>query len=289
MDATRVPVDVAGSHPGSTNSYVIGQSGALLVDPAARDDELESVIDECAVDHVAVTHHHPDHVGAVADYAHEYGLTVWARTGHKGDFEAATGVYPDLTFAEGSVVPAGDGPIRVLETPGHAPEHVAFAFSFEENIQNDPETGVAETEDARPPAAGSTGGIALAVGDVAVETGSVVVGAPEGDMRAYLSSLRRLHARNPTILFPGHGPPIEDARDTLSRLIAHRLRREQRVASAVRTGAETADEVVDIAYEKDLTGVRDLAVATATAHLEKLAIEGRVQWDGERATQVPET
>jgi len=36
------------------------------------------------------------------------------------------------------------------------------------------------------------------------------------------------------------------------------------------------DAVVDAAYEKDLTGVADLARATVVAHLEKLVAEGRV-------------
>jgi len=40
---------------------------------------------------------------------------------------------------------------------------------------------------------------------------------------------------------------------------------------------------VDAAYEKDVSDVRDLARATVRAHLEKLAVEGHVRWDGERA------
>ncbi len=53
---------------------------------------------------------------------------------------------------------------------------------------------------------------------------------------------------------------------------------------AVIDGAETIGELLDEAYEKDLAGVRDLARATVRAHLGKLAVEGRVAWDGERAT-----
>jgi glyoxylase-like metal-dependent hydrolase (beta-lactamase superfamily II) len=105
-------------------------------------------------------------------------------------------------------------------------------------------------------------------------------------MRAYLSSLRRVHAANPARLYPGHGPVIEDPRATCGRLIAHRLDREQSVERAVRAGARTLDEVVDTAYEKDISAVYDLARATVLAHLEKLAVEKRVQFDGERAAPV---
>jgi glyoxylase-like metal-dependent hydrolase (beta-lactamase superfamily II) len=124
------------------------------------------------------------------------------------------------------------------------------------------------------------------VGDLAVAEGSVVVGHPSGDMRAYVSSLRRLWARDPPRLHPAHGPTIEDPRGTCERLIEHRRDREERVLRAVRDGAGTVPEMTDAAYEKDLAGVRDLAEATVRAHLEKLRVEGHIAWDGERARVV---
>ncbi|WP_159901262.1 MBL fold metallo-hydrolase [Salinirussus salinus] len=249
-----VSVDVSTRAPsGATTAYVLGDSDALLVDPAGRTDALDGAVEERNVSHLALTHHHRDHTGGVAAYADAYDLTVWARAGREGAFEAATGVEPDRTFREGTVLPAGGG-VEVIETPGHAPEHVAFSA----------ESG-------------------LVTGDLAVAEGSVVVGAPEGDMRAYVTSLRRVHARNPNVLYPGHGPVVEDPRATCRRLVDHRRQRERRVLAAVDGGAETLAEVVDAAYEKDVSDVRDLAMATARAHLEKLAVEGRVRWDGERA------
>ncbi|UIP00912.1 MBL fold metallo-hydrolase [Halobaculum sp. CBA1158] len=247
VDRFSVPVDTR-APGGTTNAYVIGTGETLLVDPAARTDTLDTVVREKVADHVAVTHTHPDHVGAVADYAAETGATVWARRGYEDRFAAATGVEPDRTFAAGDRV----GPATVVDLPGHAPDGVGF------------ETGVG-----------------VVCGDVAVAEGSVVVAAPEGDMRAYLTSLRRLHARDPSALFPGHGPRIGDPRATCARLIDHRLDRERRVLAAVEAGARDPDEVLDLAYEKDLSGVRDLARATVVAHAEKLAREGRIEWDPE--------
>jgi ribonuclease/clavin/mitogillin len=241
---------------GETNAYVIGSGDALLLDPAKLTDSLADAIGTAGVSHVAVTHHHPDHVGAVAEAAREFDLTVWARAGRADEFAAATGVDPDRTFTPGDSIPATDD-VPVLDTPGHAPEHVAFA-----------------AEDG------------YVTGDLAVAEGSVVVGAPEGDMRAYLSSLRRLHARAPETLYPGHGPVIDNPRRTCRRLIDHRYRRERAVAGAVDGGATSPDDIVDAAYDKDVSGVRDLARATVVAHLEKLAVEGRVRWDGERAAPV---
>jgi glyoxylase-like metal-dependent hydrolase (beta-lactamase superfamily II) len=252
MHVERLPLEVPTAAPsGRTACYVVGRDGALLVDPATEDDRVESHLD--AVDHVAVTHHHPDHVGAVAEYADRAGATVWCRYGREDDFTAATGATPDRTFRERTVIETGDGPVVVRDTPGHAPEHVAF-----------------EADDD------------LLVGDLAVAAGSVVVGAPEGDVRAYVTSLRRVLGLDPARLLPAHGPIIDDVRGTCERLIEHRLDRERRVLAAVEAGERTVDGVLDVAYEKDLSGVEDLARATVMAHLEKLAHEGRVRYDGDR-------
>jgi ribonuclease/clavin/mitogillin len=258
MDVTRVPIDTpTRGAGGQTNAYLLGSDDALLLDPAGRTDDLHAAVSEASVDHIAVTHHHPDHVGAVAEYARETDATVWARAGRVDPFESATGTTPDRTFREGTTIPVADEFVTVLDTGGHAPEHVTFTWD---------------------------GG--AAVGDLAVAAGSVVVGGSDGDMRAYITSLRRLHARNPDRLYPGHGPVIEDARGTCERLIDHRLDREDRVRAAVQEGARTLEEVLDAAYDKDLTGVRDLARATVACHLGKLAVEGDVTWDGERAEPV---
>lgn len=252
MRIERIPIEVPTRAPtGRTAAYVVGDDDALLVDPAAAADRIEAELGR--VSHVAATHHHPDHVGAVADYAAAADATVWCRYGREAAFADAAGIEPDRTFREGTTIPAAGG-VFVRETPGHAREHVGFSA-----------------------------GDALLGGDLAVAEGSVVVGAPEGDLRAYLTSLRRVRAMSPERLYPSHGPVIEEPRATCERLIRHRLDRERRVLAAVEAGNRTVADILDSAYEKDLTGVRDLAGATVRAHLDKLHHEGRVEWDGSRA------
>ncbi|ELY93254.1 beta-lactamase [Natrialba chahannaoensis JCM 10990] len=254
---TRCVVPVETRAPsGKTNAYVIGEDPAVLVDPATRTDALDELVANRTVDHIVVTHTHPDHVGAVAAYAEDTDATVWARRGRVDRFQAATGHRPDRELGPGTTIQLGDKPVRVLDAPGHAPDHVALEC-------------------------GRSGPILC--GDCAVREGSVVVGAPEGDMRAYVTTLRRLWARNPPALYPGHGPTINASRETIERLLDHRARREQRVLATVEDGATTLAEILDGAYEKDLTGVRDLARTTVHAHLAKLDTEGALEWDGERA------
>ncbi|WP_254522700.1 MBL fold metallo-hydrolase [Natrinema caseinilyticum] len=257
MDVRTRTVPVTTRAPsGDTNAYLLGTEPAILVDPAARTPALDRLIRDHRVEHILVTHTHPDHVGAVDSYAAQTGATVWARYGRTDRFRDATGREPDRTFTPGTTIRLGDAAVRILAAPGHAPDHVVL--------------------EAGP-------GGPILCGDCAVREGSVVVGAPEGDMRAYVTSLRRLWAIDPPALYPGHGPEIDAPRETIERLLSHRTEREQRVREAVARGAETLDEILDGAYEKELSGVRDLARATVAAHLEKLDVEGRVTWNGRRA------
>lgn len=242
---------------GSTNAYLVGDDGALLLDPAARTDELDEAVAEHGVAHIALTHTHPDHVGGVAAYAEETGATVWCRRGREDRFIEFTGVEPDRTFAEGSTLPVAGG-LDVIDVPGHAPDHVAFEADF-----------------------------GTICGDVAIAKGSIAVAAPDGDVRAYLVALRRLYARDPPRLFPGHGPVIEDPRAACERLLRHRLARERDVLRAVESGAREIDAVVDAVYDRDLTGVRKFARATVVAHVETLAAHRRVRFDREAETVAP--
>lgn len=237
---------------GETNVYLLGTEDGLLVDPAGRSPALDDAV-ATGASAVAVTHFHPDHVGALDAYADEHDLTVWALSGRTEAFESVTGRRPDRTFAPGDRLPVAGG-VEVVDTPGHAREHVAYRIDD-----------------------------ALLTGDLLLASASVVVGGPGGDMRAYLSSLRRVHARNPARLYPGHGPVIEDPRAVCERLLRHRLDRERRVLAAIEAGNRTPDDIVEAAYDKDVSAVLDLARATVIAHVEKLAIEGKVAWDGDCA------
>jgi glyoxylase-like metal-dependent hydrolase (beta-lactamase superfamily II) len=102
-----------------TNSWIVGRDPAWLIDPGpALDEHVQALIVEIGrrggLGGIALTHDHADHAEAVP---------LLRRA-----FPSAP-----LAAARGEVdVPLGDGarfgPLEVLPTPGHAPDHLAFVM-----------------------------------------------------------------------------------------------------------------------------------------------------------------
>ena len=255
-EITRISVPTDTVAPtDQTNVYLVEGDESLLLDPAARHPEVDDAIADCTPDHITATHCHPDHTAGLTAYAFETDATVWAPVDYENRFAQSTGVYPARTFREGHSV----GPATAIETPGHASDHTAFEVDLDD------------------------GRTAILTGDLVVAEGSVVVGGPDADMADYLDSLRRVREREPDVIYPGHGPVIDEPREAITRLLAHREKREQSVLDALAANAEDVGEIVDRAYEKDISGVSALARKTVVAHIRKLADEKRVRWDPETA------
>jgi glyoxylase-like metal-dependent hydrolase (beta-lactamase superfamily II)/rhodanese-related sulfurtransferase len=106
-------------------SYLVGDEHAgvaAVVDPAYA---TEQYLDECerrGVRLVVVleTHTHADHVSGHGRLALEHGLPVRVHA-------AAEASFTHEPLEDGTEVELGDVVIRTLHTPGHRPEHCAFA------------------------------------------------------------------------------------------------------------------------------------------------------------------
>ena len=93
---------------------------AVVVDPgdaapveralAERGLHLESIL---------ITHHHGDHVGGVKALVRQHGAQVWGPAASA--FDAI-----DTRVREGDVVQVLGQSLRVLETPGHTLDHIAY-------------------------------------------------------------------------------------------------------------------------------------------------------------------
>ena len=116
----------------------------------------------------------------------------------------------------------------------------------------------------------------LFTGDHIMQGSTVVISPPDGDMQAYFASLERLLALDLAALAPGHGRVIETPQDEVRRLIAHRLKREQKVFAALSRNPATLDELVLLAYDDVSERLHPVARRSLHAHLIKLAHEKKV-------------
>ncbi len=256
----RTPTLPPASH---TNCYLVGTGEAVLVDPGTPDraegERLASALEVAGsrlgrrVVAIWLTHHHPDHVGAVELLRRRLGVPVAA---HPATAErlARRGIAVERTLADGERVElagAGGPPValRVLHTPGHARGHLCF---YEESLGS------------------------LLAGDMVSAVSTIVVDPPEGDMDAYLASLERLVELAPRALFPGHGPPIADAAGKLRELVDHRLWREAKVLEAWRSGIREPGEMLPAVYDDAPREAWPLAARQIEAHLRRLARAGAI-------------
>ena len=118
----------------------------------------------------------------------------------------------------------------------------------------------------------------MLTGDHVMHGSTVVIRPPDGDLHQYLASLARLRddPAGVAVLAPGHGRLMDHVGDVVDALIAHRLGRHERVASALgHQGGGTVDDLLPQVYG-DVTE-RQLPVARFSlwAHLRALAQEGR--------------
>jgi glyoxylase-like metal-dependent hydrolase (beta-lactamase superfamily II) len=149
--------------------------------------------------------------------------------------------------------------IGVVATPGHTGDHLAFRL----------ESG------------------AVLVGDHVLGRGTSVVTFPEGDVVAYLESLRRVHDLGPSALYCGHGPELtEDPGAVLDFYLAHRAFREHQLLTALAEGPATVDELVARIYADVPRELWVPAAMSTRATLAKLRAEGRVEGDTEADGEV---
>jgi glyoxylase-like metal-dependent hydrolase (beta-lactamase superfamily II) len=239
-----------------TRTYILGPGPCLVVDPgpdlASHLDAVEVALGAHEVAAICITHYHPDHAAGAEDLAVRLGAPL-AATPESARLAALDP--PDLPLSDGTVLEFGGGRLEVIPTPGHCGDHVCFHWP-----------------EAR----------ALFAGDVIVGEGTSMIAPPEGDMAAYLSTLERLAQLELSVIYPGHGEPVEAPMARISEYIAHRVLREQQVLEALAIGADTPPAIRAVVYEDLDPRLYLAAEGSVMAHLAKLLDEGRVLMEGER-------
>ena len=230
-------------------TYLIPGSAPVLIDAGVGEaphlDALFAHVPSGPAQ-VLVTHIHPDHASgapAVAQRAPDAAFLKFPWTARDAEIPV-----PWRPLSDGDVVDTGEGPLRVVHTPGHAPDHVILWHE--------------------------TSGTAF-TGDLLVLGSTVVIPASHGGVLAdYLRSLERLAALGVRRAWPAHGPVIDDPLALIDRYLAHRHQREQQVREVLSAGpARVADIVARLYYGLD-PALMAQAHESVLAHLEKLDADG---------------
>jgi glyoxylase-like metal-dependent hydrolase (beta-lactamase superfamily II)/8-oxo-dGTP pyrophosphatase MutT (NUDIX family) len=234
-----------------TNSYFIGGGPTnewALLDPGPDDAAHVRALLQSApgsLKWIFVTHTHKDHSPAAAAIRAATGATlIGMRAGHSE--------YQDLSF-QPEIVPAdgqvfllpGDVTLTAIHTPGHASNHICYQL-HEDRL--------------------------LFTGDHVIQGSTVVINPPDGDMSAYLDSLRKLLELELDWIAPGHGFLMHQPRAALQQLIDHRLAREALIAAAWAGGAHTLDALRAAVYLGLRTELHAMARRSIHAHLIRLGL-----------------
>ncbi len=107
-------------------SYLVGDDGAgvaAVVDPRFEIDVYLDLARYMGVriEHILETHNHADHVSGHGRLALATGATIHVH-------RLAAPSYEHEPFDDGWELELGDVVVRALHTPGHRPEHTAFAL-----------------------------------------------------------------------------------------------------------------------------------------------------------------
>lgn len=229
-----------------TNTYLLEEPGGFLVlDPGPGEDEahVNDVLKATGgrITRFVVTHGHHDHVGALPALRKRVAAPVCSF------FDPLN---PEIVCAD-EYLRDGDevGPLKAVYTPGHAPDHLCFAW-----------------RDGH-----------IFTGDHVMGWSSSVVSPPSGSMADYVNSLELLLARRDRVFLPGHGPQVTDPLPYVRDLRDRRVKREREILGALIEGPASVEDLSRNLYTKVDPVLYAAASRNVMSHLAKLESEGHVQ------------
>lgn len=262
-----------------TRSYLVGHGELALIDPGPANAEHLAAIAAALepgerISHILVTHSHVDHSPGARAVSEATGAPVHAFGPHGaglsetmrrlkadgivlGGGEGGDGGFqPDHLLTEGDTIGhrAGGWALTALHSPGHLSNHICLALA---------DTGI------------------LFTGDTVMGWATTLVSPPEGDMAAFMATLRRLEARTGDRLYlPGHGHPVTDPAAMVAFQIAHRRERMAQILSRLAAGPADAGELARAIYTEIDPVLLPAARRNVLATLIGLLDEGRAATRG---------
>jgi glyoxylase-like metal-dependent hydrolase (beta-lactamase superfamily II) len=235
-----------------TNTYLVGDDELMLIDPGPELDAHRDVLLKTVgsrLRRILCTHTHRDHSPLARALKAATGAQVLGFGATPDDGRQDEAFAPDRALRDGDVVSCGAYRLRAVHTPGHASNHLCYLLE---------DHGM------------------LFTGDHVMQGSTVVISPPDGDMQAYLDALERLLTLPVSSFAPGHGHVIATPQDEVRRLVAHRLKREEKIFAALAaSGPATLEALVRHAYDDVPERIHNVAMRSLHAHLLRLERNGR--------------
>ena len=239
-----------------TNTYLVGNEDVTVIDPGPAMEEHIDVILAASdnIKQILVTHTHPDHSPGTRLLQQKLDVPAFGMLTESSKNQDMT-FSPERILKDGEILEKEEYSLEVVHTPGHASNHLCFILREEKFIFT---------------------------GDHVMSGSTVVIGPPDGSMKQYIDSLNKLKNYDMEKMAPGHGDILESPYQVADWIINHRLKREEKVFSALKDATRgTPESLVEKVYADVDSSLFPIAKAYLLAHLIKLEEDQVIGKEGE--------
>ena len=239
-----------------TNTYLVGNEDVTVIDPGPAMEEHIDVILAASenIKQILVTHTHPDHSPGTRLLQQKLDVPAFGMLTESSKNQDMT-FSPERILKDGEILEKEEYSLEVVHTPGHASNHLCFILREEKFIFT---------------------------GDHVMSGSTVVIGPPDGSMKQYIDSLNKLKNYDMEKMAPGHGDILESPYQVADWIINHRLKREEKVFSALKDATRgTPESLVEKVYADVDSSLFPIAKASLLAHLIKLEEDQVISKEGE--------
>ena len=239
-----------------TNTYLVGNEDVTVIDPGPAMEEHIDIILAASenIKQILVTHTHPDHSPGTRLLQQKLDVPAFGMLTESSKNQDMT-FSPERILKDGEIIEKEEYSLEVVHTPGHASNHLCFILREEKFIFT---------------------------GDHVMSGSTVVIGPPDGSMKQYIDSLNKLKNYDMEKMAPGHGDILESPYQVADWIINHRLKREEKVFSALKDATRgTPESLVEKVYADVDSSLFPIAKASLLAHLIKLEEDQVISKEGE--------